>query len=179
MDTLTKEDSELILALAPEITKSTSGIFVDRADSPKRWFAWPASVAMLNRKGQIDSTQLYDNLIRNIQKLDNWPFLTIFHLGNKAKVGQTDFVARSGYAYLMSGTFDDTPLAASVARSLAADKDHYWGTSIRFYPLGAQEVLRWNDQDILVYNNGIQEEVSILPSHLACSYQTNIPVTVQ
>ena len=91
------------------------------------------------------------------------------------RLGQADWVQREGYAYLMSGTFDNTPVAREAADTLENDTAGYWGTSICYYPIGEQSVIRWNDIDVLVYNDGIQEEVSILPAHLACSYLTRIP----
>jgi hypothetical protein len=104
-----------------------------------------------------------------------YPYLTFFHLGESMRLGQADWVQREGFAYLMSGTFDNTPVAREAADTLERDATGYWGTSICYYPIGPQSVIRWNDIDVLVYDDGIQEEVSILPAHLACSYLTRIP----
>lgn len=175
--TTTAEDN-LMLALAfmEEPIKRTITIRRDEKTGGMRWFAWPACTAFLNRDKQIDSTMLFDNFIKHIDETQIWPFLTFFHMGSAFKIGESDFVARDGAAYLLSGLFDDSKLAKHAQKSLSEDKEGYWGLSIQYMPLGEPSYITRGEEQYPVYEDGFHIEISVLPEAAGASLFTAIPV---
>lgn len=171
-------EDEAIFILTAYEQEPDKKFFIHRSRSGQyRWFAWPACTAFINRDKQIDSTILFDNFIQRIEETQEWPYLTFFHLGEKFNMGGADFVARDGVAYLVSGLFNESKLAQSAIQGLIADKERYWGTSIRYYPIGKPTSFKHKKEKILVYEDGQHIEVSILPEKVACSIFTAIPVS--
>jgi hypothetical protein len=126
---------------------------------------------VLNRSGEIDSTRLYDNFILRAETSQQYPYLTIYHLGRDFKIGETIFLARDENVYMAAGRWDQSELAQATKRSVESNPD-YWGASNRFMALGKPDVVRAGDVEIPVYTDGIHIEISILPEKEAASLFT-------
>lgn len=139
-----------------------------QADGRYRWFS-QSCTAVLNRSGEIDSTELFDNFIRRLAEY-GYPYRTFYHQGEAFRTGQADFVARDGYVLITSGLYDDTELAQLEVRARENDPD-YWGESISYFPL-QREVIRIADVNIPVYTDGYMSEISTLPEQDAAALFT-------
>lgn len=146
-------------------------------DGSTRWFL-RAGTTVINRNGQIDSRQLFDNFILHAKETEHYPYLTFFHLGEVMRMGMTDYLARDEDVLIASGTFDKNDIADAMLRAYAADPA-YWGSSVSFMPFAMErmamvEVSR--DITIPVYQDGELEEISILPEKWACAILTALRV---
>lgn len=138
-----------------------------QADNSVRWFL-QASSAVLNRGGEIDSTELFDNMNRRAQESGKYPFLTFYHLDELMRMGVADWVGRSDNILLASGLFDkDNPVADAMIRAYEKDPD-FWGASINYFPLdGHMETIAENVR-VPMYTDGEYYEISVLPETQAC-----------
>ena len=142
-----------------------------QADGRWRWLNISAS-AVLNRVGEIDSRQLFDNMARRAEESGEYPYRTFFHMGEALRIGQADYLARDGALYITSGVFDDNPLAAAVVRAIQGEPD-YWGDSIGYLPVGVPERVEVAEGvEVPVYSDGIHREISTLPENRAASLFT-------
>lgn len=140
-----------------------------------------ACVAVLNRVGEIDSTQLFDNMISRAQASGIYPVIDFFHLGEQLDIfdfGQCDFLARDGLVYLASGTLDpDHPLTEPFVRSVQ-ENPGYWGNSIEFLPLqrDALPIPTTDGEDITlrVFTDGFNTRITVLPEADAASLFTTV-----
>jgi len=162
-----------------EQSKSSLRVF-RQADGKYRWFAFPAATAVLNRSGELDTRELFTNFVQRIQNGEApYPYLTIYHLGERLAIGQSDFVEMDGYLYLLSGTFDDTVLANAARDALIRDPE-YWGTSIGYYynsETGREKMELGQGIAIPAYTDGINHEVSMLPEAEAACLFTGLYVS--
>lgn len=151
------------------------GVTVARqASGELRWFAMPACTAVVNRSGEIDSTQLFDSFIEHIMRTGEYPELDFYHLGESLVLGKADFVFRDGVAYCATGVFNDTDIARAAFKSLEENRD-YWGLSIAYNPTSEPTTIRSQDGvTIPVYNSGINRFISLLPEKDAASILTAI-----
>lgn len=154
--------------VSTEFTTQKRSVF---RSTGERWFIITGT-AVINRDAQIDSRLLYDNFIRRADESGRYPYFTIFHLGEQFKVGQADWLARDEYVYMASGTWEDNDLARAAKKALEEDTQGYWGASNRFLPIGEPEVIRAEDTDIPVFQDGIHIEISMLPEFTASSLFT-------
>jgi hypothetical protein len=138
-------------------------------DGSSRWFMI-SSTAVINRNGAIDSTQLYDNLIRHTEEDKKLPYLAFCHQHN-LKMGTVDWVARDGFVLLASGMYDNSELGDAMQRAYAADPN-YWGASISFWPLEGHMEEIAKDVVVPVYTDGEFEEITIAPKEIACCILT-------
>jgi len=142
-----------------------------QADGRWRWLNISAS-AVLNRVGEIDSRQLFDNMAQRAADTGEYPYRTFFHMGEPFRIGQADLLARDGSLYITSGVFDDNPLAQAIVRAIQEDPD-YWGDSIGYLPLGEPERVEIAEGvEVPVYTDGIHREISTLPEQRAASLFT-------
>lgn len=134
-----------------------------QADGKYRWFAFPAATAVLNRSGELDSRQLFENFVARIEDGAPYPYLSFYHVGKQITLGQADYVAVDGYTLLMSGVWDDAPLANAVRQAIEAAPDYY-GISIGYVyqPETKQKLQIGEGISIPVYTDGILVECSIL-----------------
>lgn len=138
---------------------------LQQADGKLRWFAFPAATAVLNKNGYLNSRELYDNFVKHIEQDGApMPYLSFYHVdeygdGQRLELGMADFVAREGYTLLISGLFNDTPLAQQLAKSTKWD-----GTSIGYEvdPKAIQEIKAGDGYSIPVHTDGLLREVSAL-----------------
>lgn len=170
-------DDEASFILASQLAEPHKTFFIHRTQNDRwRWFAWPACTAFINRDHEIDSKALFDKFIDHIERTQEWPYLTFWHLGEKFKLGEADFVARENVAYIVSGLFDQTKIAREVIKGLQVSEPHYWGTSIRYKPIGKPYFIVDRGRTIPVYYDGIHKEVSLLPEQAASSILTAFPI---
>jgi len=132
---------------------------MQQANGQYRWFAFPAATAVLNRNGYLNSRELYDNFIQHINDGAPMPFLTFYHIGEPLVLGQADFVEREEYTLLISGTFNDSPLAHRLAQST-----EWGGVSIGYYvaPEAIRELRIDETVKIPVHTDGVLKEVSAM-----------------
>ena len=146
-------------------------------DGQYRWVAISCT-AVLNKVGEIDSTELFDNMVRRARETGQYPYHTFFHQGKKFKMGQADFLARDKFLYITSGMFEEgNPLAEAAIRATTGPDAGYWGHSIKYLPLGAPTMLKFGKVNVPVYRDGINIEISLLPKDEACAWFTHPSVT--
>lgn len=148
------------------ITRSAEGVY--------RWISISGS-SVLNRSGEIDSRQFFDNMIKRAEKTGQYPIRVFFHAGKSLRTGQCDFMARDENLLITSGVYDQTELAQREIVARLKDPTA-WGDSIGFYAIGPVSTLRANGLQIPVYNDGFCEEISTLPEFEAAAWFTGTPI---
>lgn len=141
-----------------------------------RWISISAT-AVLNRSGEIDSRQLFDNFIKHAEDTGKYPIRDFFHAGNKFRTGQCDFLGRDENVLITSGLYDETPLAMREVK-VRLEEPEYWGDSISFYPLSPAQKIRAGTAEIPVFTDGLLESIATLPEKDAASWLTATP-TIQ
>jgi len=155
----------------PILTGNRSRVVVTReADGKYRW-TLRAATAVLNRVGEIDSTELYDNFVKRVET-EGYPVLAFWHEPGKLTIGQADFVARDGVVYLASGLFAENNVLADAVRADMESQPEYWGASIGYEPLKPAELIKVGGVEIPVYKDGINREISLVPEKLAANWFT-------
>ena len=143
-----------------------------QVDGKYRWIS-VSCTSILNRTGQIDSRELFDSFVAEIERTGNYPYRTFFHQGEVFKTGVADFVARDGYALITSGFYDDSEIAAAEVKARLAEPD-FWGESIGFHPTAQPTFLKLTDDvSVPVYTRGVIQEISTLPEKLASALFTS------
>lgn len=137
-----------------------------------------AATAVVNRVGEIDSTTLFDNMIRRAEELNFYPRLDAYHLGGldpAFEFGEFDFLARDGVTYIASGVMEGShPLTQAVLRQYRKDPSAL-GASIEYYPLdGAYEDFEVGGATIRTFLDGINTRISILFEEDAASWFTSM-----
>lgn len=147
-----------------------SFLITNMADGGVRWFLIACS-SVLNRSASIDSSLLFDNLIKRCNDTGQFPYLTYYHLDEPLKMGTTDWLARDGNLLLMSGLFDEDNEIAECMKRAYADDPEYWGASISFWASeGRMEQIAENIF-VPMYTDGTFKEVSILAEeHANCLF---------
>lgn len=145
-----------------------------------RWLVIACS-SVIDRDGEIDSTELFDDFIRRINSKEaEYPYLTFFHIKEKMRMGMADYIARDRNVLIVSGLFDDSKLAKLTREGLEKEPN-YWGISISYEAKKAPEMEIISDGiKVPVYRSGVLEELSILPEERAAAWFTavNKPVEV-
>ena len=145
-----------------------------QANGQYRWFAFPAATAVLNRSGELDSRQLFENFVARIESGEaEYPFLSFYHVGKQINMGRGDYVAVDGYTLLVSGLWDDEPLANAVRQAIENSPDYY-GISIGYVyqPETKRKIEVGKGTTIPVYTDGILVECSILAERDAACLMT-------
>lgn len=132
----------------------------------------------MNRVNEIDSRALFDSFIAHAEETGEYPYRTFLHQGETFRTGQADFIARDGYCYITSGTYDDDNVLALVEIAAFQNNPNYWGESIGYEPTQAPELLRVAEINIPVYRAGINTEISTCPEALASAWFT-VPYTME
>lgn len=164
---------EVVEEFRPAIAART--IVRQQPDGRYRWLSISAT-SVLNRVGEIDSAALFDSFIEHVRETGEYPIRDFYHLGKSARIGQSDFLARDGVAYINSGLFDDTPIANAIARDHIENPD-YWGDSITYLPTSSPEMMDLRGVEIPVYKTGIHRATATLPETKAASWFTNTEIT--
>ena len=145
-----------------------------QANGQYRWFAFPAATAVLNRSGELDSRELFENFVARIESGEaEYPFLSFYHVGKQITLGRADYVQVDGYTLLMSGLWDTEPLAEAVRQAIEKTPDYY-GISIGYIyqPETKQKISVGEGILIPVYTDGILVECSILAEKDAACLMT-------
>lgn len=146
-----------------------------QADGRYRWLSI-ASTSALNRSGEIDSRELFDNFIKYAKATDEYPILNYYHQGDASRLGQTDYLARDKHCYISSGLYDDTPYGEAAAKGVMRNPN-YWGNSIEFIPIAGEmmiiDIEGSGTAEIPVYTMGINTAISILPENKAAALFTS------
>lgn len=148
-------------------------VYRDKHTQKRRWLS-VASVAVLNRVGEIDSTFLFDSFIDFATRTGIYPDLNVYHLGDGSKIGKADYLARMGYVYIASGTFDDSEDGIRFYEALRGRDD--WGNSIEFYSPRAYmetfEIGRGKKLQVPVHKKGINTGITLVSEKDAASVFT-------
>lgn len=140
-------------------------------DGKVRWLS-QSCTAIVNRVGQIDSTQLFDSFVAHAERTGEYPIRQFYHAGENWRTGQADWMGRDGYVFMTSGIFDDTPIAQAEVAARSKDPD-YWGESIGF-DVTAEPLMLEVAGGVMIpmYVEGICREISTLPEAHAASLYT-------
>lgn len=151
-----------------EFTPITQNSFSIRRqkDGTYRWFSI-AGTTILNRDGEIDSSDLFDSFIERANKTGKYPRLDFYHQGSSDpdvwEFGTADYLARDGVCYIASGLFDKGhPLAERAIKACSAESS-CWGNSIEFYAHSEPELILADPEvKIPVYKDGENTRISIV-----------------
>lgn len=144
---------------------------IRQADGKVRWLS-QSCTAVLNRVGEIDSTDLFDSFVQHAVETGEYPIRMFFHQGTAFRTGQADWLARDGFVYLTSGVFDDTELARAEIAARDREPD-YWGESIGYDATAEAELIEVAPGiHIPCYRRGINTEISTLPADFAAALYT-------
>lgn len=186
------EFQEVVIEFVP---RSAPSIQIYRKNGQTRALLVGGS-SVLNRCGQIDSRELFDNFIKHIESVPltvaspgfgQPPEYGFYHMydmerstfGN-FRIGVVDWVGRDDNLYLGSVLFDDTPLARAAVAAIEKDPEH-WGNSIGFHfqeETGARELVTIAEGiTIPVYRDGINHEWSLLPEREAAAWFTQLALS--
>lgn len=139
-----------------------------RENGQVRWLSISAT-ATVNRSLEIDSRNLFDSFVRRAEETGQYPVRRFFHLdGDRWVTGQADFLARVGNCYITTGIYNDTPLAQAEIKAREKNPDA-WGDSIGYIPMDDPTFIKVRGMDIPVYQDGINVEISTLPTNEAAS----------
>lgn len=179
---LTVENGEAMLGDPVEVQHTftptnRSSITITRdADGTRRWTII-AATSVLNRVGEIDSRDLFDDFVSRTET-EGFAYLSILHASEAFNLGPADFQHREGDLYINSGTFnEDDPIARAVADTLE-DSDEEFGISIGYIPYAQPEEVEIADGiRVRVYRKGFHKESSILFENDAASLFTAVSVS--
>lgn len=150
-----------------------------QADGSERYrYAGIACTAVLNRVGEIDSTELFDSFLERIESGEaEYPLLDLYHTGQSFTLGRADTLVRDGVVYYESGLFDDNDIARAFAEHImaAADTETPWGFSIAYMP-DAAETMVVGGFEVPVFTRGTHMFTSLLAESDAAALFTNVQV---
>lgn len=135
-------------------------------DGKYRWTAI-AGTTVLNRVGEIDSSELFDSFIEHAERTGEYPRLDFYHLGienpDMWEFGTADYLTREGCCYIASGLFDeDHPLAKATIQSCNKGELE-WGNSVEFYASVKEELIAVNPEvKVPVYKRGRNSRISLV-----------------
>ena len=135
-------------------------------DGKYRWTAI-AGTTVLNRVGEIDSSELFDSFIEHAERTGEYPRLDFYHLGIENpdiwEFGTADYLVREGCCYIASGLFDeDHPLAKATVQSCNKG-DLEWGNSVEFYASVKEELIVLSPEvKVPVYKRGRNSRISLV-----------------
>ena len=166
------ENGNMILSdwveVSQEFVPRSQTTITRQADGVIRWLSISAT-ATINKDGEIDSRTLFDNFAKRAAETGQYPERIFYHQrGQKYVTGLADFLARSGNCYITGGVYNDSPLAQSEIKARETNPQQ-WGDSIGYIPMGPVEFIKVRGFDIPVYQDGINVEISTLPSNEAAS----------
>lgn len=152
---------------------------VRQTDGQLRFFTI-AATSIINRVGEIDSTALFDDMIKRAEDMNYYPTLDFYHLGDaddRFEFGQFDYLARDGVVYIGSGLLvEDHPLSIAMERVIAKQPDQ-WGASIEYYRpenRGIEYIAVGSGIEIAVYTEGLNTRISLLPESDAANWFTTV-----
>ncbi len=128
-----------------------------------------SATTVLNKRGMIDSRDLFDSMADFIKRTGKSIPRTFFHLGEEYRSGDVLWMGRDENVLVTVTEFDDSEFAEQEIEARGRNPD-YWGDSIEFQPVGDPEMLEMEDGiTIPVYRAGIPIAVSTVPAKYACS----------
>ena len=187
-DTLTVGDPIQVTEAFPAVQQSRANFFVRRqADGQYRW-VMIAATSVLNRVGELDSSELFQSFIDEAERSGEYPRLDFYHLGladaDAWEFGTADYLAHDGVCYIASGLFDDHPLAHATIRATERDEPGAWGASIEFYTREEAElmVVQVGDDNpvelkVPIYRKGKNTRISVLKEQDAAGLFTTLGVS--
>jgi hypothetical protein len=154
-----------------EFDETENRVNVFRSASGELLWMGIASSAVLNRVGQIDTTELFDDFERNFDE-DNRPYLTLQHLPKEFSFGDVRGVFRHNSLLFAYGSVDESTLLGRFAEERFSSGG--WGISIGFVTSEEPELLDFDGVLIPAFQSGTLVEVSALLEERAAAYFTSI-----
>jgi len=154
-----------------EFTEVQSRMLLREKENGDYTFVSFSASSILNRSGEIDTTELFDNFEKHFDVSEK-PFVTIRHIHeDNFKFGHVDEVYRYGNLLVTIGTlYADKLLTRQTIKNLQ-DNPSEWGISIGFYSK-KQETLKLNNISIPIHTDGSLFEISFLREKQAANYFT-------
>lgn len=146
--------------------RSSFKITRDKKTGQHRWL-FIAATSVINRVGEIDSTELFDSFVDDAAETGDFPRVDFYHLGESDpdtwEFGTADYLARDGFCYIATGLFDeDHPLARAAIKAYE-DQPGVWGCSIEFYAKREAEIIVLDPKvQVPVYKKGKNTRISIV-----------------
>lgn len=138
-------------------------------DGTLKWYGIISS-AVLNRSGELDTTELFDDFERNFDQYEK-PFLTLQHMGEVIQFGTLDGILRYNAFLIGYGVIDESTTLGKHAEKRFSEGG--WGFSIGYWPHEMPKLLKINDSiQIRTFNKGHLAEVSVLKEERAASLFT-------
>lgn len=181
-ETVTLGERQQVTEVHQPVAERGMGIRVHRQADGRYRFTLIAATAVLNRVGEIDSRELFENFVRRAEESGEYPLYMFYHQGDRLRIGQVDFLAVDDAAYIASGLYDDEAenRLAGAARRRAQDEPDYWGNSIGFNPIGDPDMVEIADGvRVPVFRDGVNVEISMLPEQDAAAWFTALRATSQ
>lgn len=162
-DTLTLGDWTQVTEVFKPVTQSRF-LVKRQKDGSYRWLSI-AATTVLNRVGEIDSSELFDCFIKQAKENGKYPRLDFYHLGESDpkvwEFGTADYLARDGCCYIASGTFDDSLLARAAIKACQTSDE--WGNSIEFYAYAEPEIILLDPKiQVPIYKEGENTRISMV-----------------
>jgi hypothetical protein len=132
--------------------------------------------AVMNRVGELDSTAMFDSFIEHAEEAQEYPIVNFFHQGERSRLGQADFLARDGFLYIASYTFDDNEFGEAAARGLEKHSE-YFGHSIEFTADDGEMLEVVDGIKVPMYTRGVNTAITILGEESAAALFTAVKVT--
>lgn len=151
---------------------ASRGIRVFRDSEGKRYWSRVVSAAALLRGAllEIDSTELMDSFLAEIERTGKMPVAGYWHTG--VRVGEAIALWRDDKVLCEVGRFDDTEIAQRLADHIESDPD-FWGTSIEYYDdIEAAQIERIAGVEVIVHRKGVLTSCDFLPEKTAASLLT-------
>lgn len=127
--------------------------------------------AFVNRDGEIDSTQLFENFVNRQAEGNPLPYLDVYHLGEKTRIGRAIANFAIGALYYEIGKFDDSERARAWAEAIATHPDKF-GFSIAYQPAGIARIEKIHGVSVPVYDDGVHVATSLLLAEHAAAHFT-------
>lgn len=151
------------------VNQSRRSAFTITRDAKTKQHRWlfVAATSVLNRVGEIDSSDLFDSFVDDAAESGDFPRVDFYHMGESDpktwEFGTADYLARDGFCYIATGLFDeDHPLARAAIKAYETQPD-IWGCSIEFYAKREAEVIVLDPKiQVPVYKSGKNTRISIV-----------------
>jgi hypothetical protein len=145
-------------------------IQVFRTETGDYQFIAISACSVINRVGEIDSNELFDNFVERFDK-DNKPYVTFYHLGEEFKFGHVDQIFHyENFLVSMGVLYQDNIFTKAAIEKFPTGE---WGVSPAFW-VYKSDVEQIGDIKVPVYTDGEMFELSVCQENHAANYFTQI-----
>ena len=130
-----------------------------------------AATSVINKAGEIDSTELFDNFVKRASETGQWPLVDFMHTDLIVGRVVEDGIMRDGNCLINVWQFDDSEMGRLFQAAYMKNPDQ-WGGSIYYMPMMARMVEVADGITIPVYTDGVQERLALCTVEDACNFFT-------